>query len=219
MDVPYPFAGHYPIDDLVATTFAPLGTLPPYPRPISNPVMIGFTGRRNVGKSTAASLLEEEYGFAKVHAVELQKESWTRFFSLITGDVDLATRMVYGDLKDVPSPHLPNYSTPRFYMEKAGKFHADLGPEWTLGLAIKAARRNFPRAPIVVESVVYEADYFRSLGGIIVKLDRPGFVSPKAEETDKAVARIVPNHHLSATTIEALTVGVRTLVQQIVGGR
>ncbi len=217
MDAAFP-CEDFCYDDLAVSTFAPLDTLPPYPRLVSNPVMIGFTGRRNTGKSTAATLLEEEYGFVKVHAVELQKESWQWFFSLITGSAELATRMVYGDLKDFPSEHLPDCSTPRFYMEKAGKFHADLGPDWTLGLAIKTVRRQFPRAPIVVESVVYEADYFRSLGGIIVKLERPGFASPVAEETDAAVAGITPDHHISATTIKALTVGVRTLVQQIVGG-
>ncbi len=207
---------YIPPDDLAATTFAPLDTLPPPLAP--RHLMIGFTGRRNVGKSTAATLLEEEFGFAKVHAVELQKDSWDRFFVLVTGDTFAAERMVYGDLKDVPSEHLPNNSTPRFYMEKMGKANADLGPEWTLGLAIKAARRESPRAPIVVESVVYEADYFRSLGGIIVKLERPGFASPVAAETDEAVAGVIPHHRLSATTERALISGVRTLVQQIVGG-
>jgi hypothetical protein len=205
-----------PYDDLAATTFAPLDTLPP-PRFI-RPVMIGFTGRRNVGKSTAARLLEEEFGFAKVHAVEFQKRSWELFFSLITSDARWGWRMVYGDLKDVPSEHLPNDSTPRFYMEKMGKANADLGAAWTLGLAIRAARRESARAPIVVESVVYEADFFRSLGGIVVKLERPGFESPVAAETDEAVAKIIPDHRISATTTESLTASVRTLVQQIAGG-
>lgn len=199
----------------------------PAPPPIYSPPtissrdvpLIGFTGLRNVGKSTAASLLEEEYGFEKVHAVELQKESWKRFFAMVTGSAPLAMQMVYGDLKDVPSEHLPDNSTPRFYMEKAGKFHADLGPEWTLGLALKVARRNHPRAPIVVESVVYEAPWFRQQGGVLIRLVRPGFDTLEGVETDRAQAGIVADHTIYADNLADLYSSVRQLMQQIVGGR
>ncbi|WP_454012124.1 hypothetical protein [Aquamicrobium terrae] len=177
--------------------------------------IIGFTGKRNVGKSTAAALLEEEFGFERIHPVGALKEAWRQYLSVVTGSVHIAERMVYGDLKDVPSEFLPNKSTPRFYFEKAGKFQADLGVEWTLGLEFQIARREFPRAPLVVESIVYEAPWLRSQGGKVVRLLRPGFDGPEGVETDAAQADIEVDFTISATTVEELQSGVRGLIRQI----
>lgn len=179
--------------------------------------VIGFTGKRNVGKSTAADLLEEEFGFEKVHPVGALKEAWRQYLTVVTGSAQLADRMVYGDLKDVPSEFLPNKTTPRFYFEKAGKFQADLGVEWTLGLEFQIARRLHPRAPLVVESVVYEAPWLRSQGGKVIRLLRPGFDGPEGVETDAAQADIEVDFTISAATVDDLRSGVRRLIREITG--
>jgi len=182
----------------------------------ARPLMIGLTGLRNVGKSTVANLLEEEFGFEKVHAFASGKEAAERWFDVIGGD---GWRMVYGDLKDQPSEHLPGGVAPRFLLEKMGHFFGEtLGVDWTLGLEIQLARKRNPRAPIVVESLVYEAPWFRAQGGVVVRLERPGHNGPAGVESDAVQAAIAADVTLSATTPDELRTKARRAVQQMVGG-
>src|SRR5690606_3570736 len=77
------------------------------------PLLLGITGKRNVGKSTVATLLEERFGFARAHAFDGGKEAAMYYFAHVTGSIQLAHDMVYGDLKDKPSPYLPGGVAPR----------------------------------------------------------------------------------------------------------
>jgi hypothetical protein len=103
--------------------------------------------------------------------------------------------MVFGDLKDQPSDLLPGGVAPRHFLEKFGHFMGTvMGVEWTLGLEVESARRA--GAPIVVESLVYEADWFRRQGGIIVRVERPGHRGPEGCESDREQARILEDFRL-----------------------
>lgn len=187
-----------------------------WPRAYTKPIMIGLTGKRNVGKSTVANLLEEEFGFEKIHAFSAGKEAAERWFDAIGGD---GNRMVYGDLKDEPSEHLPGNVAPRYFLERFGHFMgAEMGVDWTLGLEIILARKRAPRAPIVVESLVYEADWFRRMGGVVVRLERPGHVGPVGIESDAVQALVAADITIKATALDELRGKARGLLQQIVGG-
>lgn len=169
------------------------------------PLLLGITGRRNVGKSTVATLLEERYGFARAHAFDGGKEAARAYFAHITGGWDLAQRMVYGNLKDEPSPHLPGNVAPRFFLEKFGQFMGvTMGAEWTLAMEIARIRRESPRAPIVVESLVYEAPWFKAQGGVILRLERPDFEGPEGIESDSVQAAVEADHTITAATVEEL---------------
>lgn len=181
----------------------------------ARPLMIGLTGLRNVGKSTVANLLEEEFGFEKVHAFASGKEAAERWFDVIGGD---GWRMVYGDLKDQPSEHLPGGVAPRFFLEKFGHFMGEaMGVDWTLGLEIALARRRNLRAPIVVESLVYEAPWFKKHGGVVIRLERPGHNGPAGVESDSVQALIEADATISATSADELRDKARRVVQQMVG--
>lgn len=185
----------------------------------ARPLMIGLTGKRNVGKSTVARLLEEEYGFERIHAFDAGKEASRAYFHYITGDPLVAEEMVFGELKDRPSPHLPGGVAPRDFLERFGHFMGEtMGIDWTLGLEIKLARKRAPRAPIVVESLVYEAAWFRAQGGYVVRLLRPGHEGPAGVKSDAMQAAIAADATISATTLPMLERAAREVVQQIVGG-
>jgi len=152
--------------------------------------IIGLTGRRHVGKSESAIWLQE-LGFIKCHAFEGGKAAAVGYFRHLGASEDVAHRMVHGDLRDVPSPLLPDNQTPRYFLEIFGKFMGTtLGPEWTLGLELRRVRAACPGKSIIVESVVYEADCFRAAGGTIVRIIRPGHQGPTGMMTDAAEAEI-----------------------------
>lgn len=192
----------------------------PQPRAAANdnrkPIMIGLTGRRKVGKSTAADALEAYCGFNRIHAFDGGKEAAVRYFEYVTGSAVLADEMVFGHRKDAPSEYLPGNVAPRYFLEKFGKFMGvDMGIEWTLAMEINRARRISPAAPIVVESLIYEADWFRAAGGYIVRIERPGHEGP-AVDSDAAQALIVADETIMATTVAELERTIRWVAQELV---
>ncbi|KEA07458.1 hypothetical protein EXN69_26225 [Rhizobium rhizogenes] len=197
------------------------GYWPPLPANDNHgPLLIGITGKRNVGKSTVANLLESKYGFARVHAFDGGKEAALAYFKHITGLAPLADRMVYGDLKDVPSPYLPGNVAPRYFLEKFGNFMGvTLGVEWTLAMEIARIRRETPKAPIVVESVVYEAPWFKSQGGFVLRLERPEHEGPAGISSDSVQAAIEADETIEARSVDELERKANLLVQQLIGGR
>lgn len=152
---------------------------------------IGLTGKRHVGKSTAANVLEE-HGFIKAHAFDGGKAATYAYFIHLGMTDEMAWESVYGRLRDIPNEYLPNRSTPRYFMEKFGKWMGvELGCEWTLGAELDRIEREYPSAPIVVESVVYEAALFRERGGIIIRVTRPDHEGVAGMETDAAQSSIM----------------------------
>lgn len=210
-----------------AELYTPWGSLPandnrapPCPtHGLAQPIMIGLTGKRNVGKSTVANLLKAEFGFASVHAFAAGKEASREWLIAAGFDADDAWEMIYGDLKDVPCDRLPGGVAPRFFMEKFGHFMgATLGVEWTLGMEVKAMRLRKPGAPIVVESLVYEAQWFKAQGGVVWRLERPGHEGPAGVESDAVQALVAEDVLINATSVDDLKGKVRTVVQQMMGG-
>lgn len=200
--------------------WTPWGNLPANdntPRPLTKPTMIGLTGLRNVGKTTVASLLEREYGFWRVHAFAAGKEAAVAYFEEI--GCEEPWEMVHGDLKDVPSEFLPGNVAPRHFLEKFGHFMGHtMGVDWTLGAEVSRARRLHPGKLIVVESLVYEAGWFRAQGGLVVRLERPGHVGPAGVESDAVQARVAADVTIAASSVEELEAAARKMVQQVFGG-
>ncbi|TDH35743.1 hypothetical protein E2A64_10435 [Pseudohoeflea suaedae] len=196
----------------------------PHPTPLTaandnrKAPLIGITGKRNVGKSTAARMLNREWGFKVVHAFDGGKSAANQLFWYMTGDIDKANAMVYGDLKDKPCPELPGGVAPRYFLEKFGKFMGvDMGVEWTLGMEISRARRNDRGKPIVVESLVYESDWFKRAGGVVIRLERPYFYGPAGVESDSVQALVEADYTICAATVDEMLAKVRRAVLEICG--
>jgi len=186
----------------------------------TKPLMIGITGKRNVGKSTVATLLEERYGFARAHAFDGGKEAARAFFEHVTGSFEVADAMVYGRLKDTPSTYLPGNVAPRYFLEKFGHFMGvDMGVEWTLAMEIGRLRRISPRAPIVVESLVYEAPWFVRQGGFVLRLERVGHEGPVGVESDSVQAGIAADYIIRASSVEELESEAIKMVDGLIGAK
>lgn len=190
---------------------------PPQYADIAHPPLVGLTGKRNVGKTTVAKVFEG-LGFTRIHAFDAGKVAAKTYFAYVTGSHQKAHDMVWGDLKDVPCSDLPGGSPPRYFLERFGRFMGvDMGVDWTLAMEIQVARRSRPSVPIVVESLIYEADWFKSRGGRVVRLVRPGFENPVACESDEAQAKIKEDYEIVANDLESLKREARWLGQDILG--
>lgn len=170
-----------------------------------DPVFIGLTGERGVGKSFLTTELEK-IGFMRVHPFNPGKALLRGYYVTRGATEDEALAMTDGVLKDVPAPRdvLPvnpetgeNY-TSRFVMEKLGWFMANvIGLSSTIGTEMRhwaAAGKE----KILIDSVVYETDEIREMPnsailGIKVPAEKRKNTGIIAETTDAAVAKIVPN--------------------------
>jgi hypothetical protein len=178
--------------------------------------IIGFTGKRGVGKSIAAKILQRN-GYIGIHAFTPGKVATRAYFRHLGFTEFQAQEMTDGKLKDVHSEFLPDNQSPRFFMEKFGRFMGvDMGAEWTLGVELKRELDLNPKVRLVAESIVYEADCLRQYGGKIVRIERPGFYGPAGMRTDEAESKIVVDFTIQNNgTIEQLESKILDLVAQI----
>lgn len=165
--------------------------------------ILGLTGERNVGKTTIADYLVANYGFVRAHPFEGGKHATLGYYLYIGIPESIAKRMIWGDLKDTPSPYLPNNQTSRYFMEKFGYFMpTELGIEWTLGKELEKIERNqVLNRPlrVIVESLVYESSMVEKLGKIVLveRLLENTIVGEKTSEAVKTVKHdyVIKNYH------------------------
>ena len=150
------------------------------------PRIIGLVGRAGAGKTTLAEMLTNE-GYIRTPLADPIKTMIGALLRYQVVDDDTIDRMLYGDMKEEPSPFLSGKSA-RVAMQTLGTEWRDLiSPD--LWLDIWQRRMNYSwmnAAPLVVDDVrfVHEANRIQELGGAIFMVVRSGTetATPHASE-------------------------------------
>lgn len=134
---------------------------------------IGFTGKPESGKSTAADHIAEKYGLARINVGDPIKAMLAGLYKWSgLSDSDIYRRL-YGDLKEKPDPYL-NGKTPRYAMQTIGKEWRDLiSPTLFVDRWKEVAVAS---GGVAADGMRYadEVGPLRELGGVIVHVIRPG---------------------------------------------
>ena len=164
--------------------------------------LIGFTGERNSGKTTATNYIAKHYKVEKGHMFGAGKAMVVAYLRYIGIARTTAHEMVYGSLKDKPCPQLPGGVACRYFMEHLGHFMGTseaFGPAWTFGGELKALDSQSDLddfediATYIFESVAYEEPEFRKEGGIIIQVIGNHGPQEGGVKTSDAVSSIVPD--------------------------
>ncbi|GEP11750.1 deoxynucleotide monophosphate kinase [Methylobacterium gnaphalii] len=146
-------------------------------------MIIALTGAAGAGKSTAAEILADRHGFARVRFAGPLKAMVRAFLAQAGVEASEIERMIEGDRKEAPAPEFLGAS-PRKVMQTLGtEWGRDLiAPGlWVEGWKAGARAALARGAPgVVVEDCRFpnEAEAVQALGGLIVRIDRPGAVIP-----------------------------------------
>lgn len=150
-------------------------------------MIIGLSGYAGSGKSTAAAALVD-IGWSQRKFAGPLKAMMRALLDAQGATPEKIERMIEGDLKEVSSLYLGG-QTPRYAMQA-------LGTEWgrlrlTDSIWVDAALRTV-KGPTVFDDVRFdnEAEAIRALGGIIVRIERPG-VGPVSDH----VSERLPGSH------------------------
>jgi len=143
--------------------------------------LIGFCGPIGAGKTSAANYLKSAHGFSRVRFAGPLKD-----MLLVIG---LSPREVDGDLKEVPCDLLCG-CTPRHAMQMLGtEFGRELiGRDfWVNAWRRQAEGVLKAGARVVANDVrhVNEIEAIRELGGIIVRIERPGIESDAGHSSER----------------------------------
>lgn len=180
-------------------------------------MLIGLFGYPESGKSEVSKYLRSKYQFERINVGDGMKAmlaGYYRLFGLTEREIE---RRLYGDLKETPDPML-NGKTPRYALQTIGKEWRDLiDPPL---FADRWADRVRHARNAVADGMRYpdELPAFRSLGGVLIQVSRPGHVSPGREHV--ADARLMLEQDRDAVllndgTLEQLPEKIEQLLQSI----
>jgi len=148
------------------------------------PKLIGLIGCAGAGKSTAASIIENEYGFSKVPFAGGIKTMLRAMLSVAGIDHGIINEMLNGSLKEIPCDVLSGMS-PRYCMQT-------LGTEWGrecisenfwVNLTMHAVDNLLSVSqPVVIDDVRFpnEVKAIKGSGGTIYRVMRDQDAIPEA---------------------------------------
>lgn len=158
--------------------------LPTAPRGL--PRVIGISGAAGSGKSTLADQLAAAHGYRRVKLADPLKAMLAGYYQCLGLRPMEVARRLEGDLKEEADPALAGVS-PRHAMRT-------LGTEWGRGLIaedfwIQAWRARARLGWVVTDDVRFEDEVaaIRSLGGLVVEVQRPGLEYSREHVSERGV--------------------------------
>lgn len=174
--------------------------------------IIGIVGPKGSGKSEVAKLLVKDYDFERTRFAERLKLMLMVGFGLTREQVD-------GDLKEVPTDKLCG-KTPRDVMKTGGTewgremIHDDI---WTV-----AWKTNLPNVNrIVVDDMRFPNEHklVKSMGGIIFRVERPGYEHDPCHESERHILEADYLIHNSGDSLKGLRANVSDLMREVLTSR
>lgn len=170
-------------------------------------MIIGFTGYARSGKDTAAGFLQE-MGFTLFHFADPLKEAARAIFSF-------NERQLYGDLKETVDPYWG--FSPR---EALQRFGTDaMRNNFDQGIWVKALLRRIKAhsGPVTIADVRFpnEAAAIELLGGLLVRVSRPGVLAVNAHASETALDGWDAIDLFNDGTLEDLRSNVHLLAQKL----
>lgn len=155
--------------------------------------LIGLTGHKGSGKDTAAAALMP-LGYTNLKFATPLKEMTRALFRSLGIPLEQIDRMVEGDMKECRSVRLPGH-TPRYVMQTLGtEWGRDcMGEDFWVNVARARAAYHPGRRLFSDVRFRNEAQMIRDLGGVIIKIERPGLDIDLSHPSEQEIALIEPD--------------------------
>lgn len=154
--------------------------------------LIGFLAKKRCGKDTVSDYLVKKYSFQKLSLADPLKDATAILFGF-------SHEQLYGDLKDDVDPNWK--VSPRIVLQWLGTdiFRRDVnsiipgiqGDFWVESMKVKYNNliKDDPNARFAIADVRFpnEVKAIHELGGIVVKIDRPGYDNTDQHVSEKNI--------------------------------
>lgn len=145
-------------------------------------MIIGLTGKKQSGKTTAADYLNENFDFAmRSFADPLKGMAF-----ILLDECGLGSNDIHD--KEAPLPKL-GVSYRKLLQSLGTEWGRNLVPDLWVICAENDLKHYTPSTSLVYDDVRFEneADFIRAKGGLVVHIERPGLVSNDPHESESGI--------------------------------
>ena len=182
--------------------------------------LIGIAGQRGVGKDTIGRLLADHHGYRVMRMAGYLKNMLRTLLRDAGLDEFEIERRIEGDLKNAPLHFLAGKSVRHAMMTLGTEWRDMIHPElWTSLMShrlVQLRDLDFDRFVITDIRFPHEVDMVKHLGGIILRVDRPGFQNSVDHPSENLVADLDVQHVIvNDGDINALSIKVNELLASL----
>lgn len=157
----------------------------------ANPPVIGLCGYARVGKDTAGEILVKQYGYKRIAFADKLREMATMLNPLIRNGDEVKTYNEWVNLLGYDTAKMTLVGFRPFLVSLGESVRNVLGESTWINAVIPL---NYNGPSLVITDVRYknEADRVKMLGGIVIRIDKPGVTAPNETEA-VALPQITPD--------------------------